>query len=177
MPKARRQPTIYAEQNAVRRLAIAREERAIPVRRLAEMLSAEGCPMHASAVSDTLNGSRRLSVDELVAFARVLEIPLALLVDPTTYAAEEMERLQARAQFATAAMEFADEYRARAQSGYERAVKALHNYWIQHPEGRPTIDANGQVNDLRKRNDYGIDKQKSELRRALDEAAARLQPE
>jgi hypothetical protein len=166
MPKARRLPTIYAEQTAVRRLAEARESRAIPIRRIAELLAEEGCPMHASAVSDTLNGSRRLSVDELVAFARVLQLSLTELVDPKAYAEGEISRLQNRAEFAVAAQEFAEEYLSSARSEYVNAVKALHTYWAQHPEGRPAGDAGDQV----RRSTRAIEKHKGRLRDAVKTA-------
>lgn len=166
MPKARRQSTIYAEQNAVRRLAAERDARAIPVRRLAEMLTDEGCPMHASAVSDTLNGARKLSVDELVAFARVLDVPLTELVEPRVYAQEEIARLQNRAEFATAAQEFASEFAAKADAEYKKAVSALHAYWAQHPEGRPEGSADDQI----RRGARAIDKHKDRLRDAVKNA-------
>ncbi|WP_158862009.1 helix-turn-helix domain-containing protein [Leifsonia sp. AG29] len=166
MPRAKRQPTIYAEQTAVRRLAEEREAQGISVRRLAELLSEEGCPMHASAVSDTLNGSRRLSVDELVAFARVLQVPLAQLVEPKAYAQEEIARLQNRAEYATAAWEFAQEFSAKADADYRRAVLALDSYWRQHPEGRPQGDPEGQI----RRGSRAIDRHKDRLRDAVKNA-------
>lgn len=173
MPKARRQPTIYAEQNAVQRLSDAREARAIPIRRLAEMLTEAGCPMHASAVSDTLNGSRRLSVDELVAFARVLDISLSQLVNPKAYAEKELERLHAQAQFEVALQEFATENLQRANERYTRAVSRQHEFWAQHPEARaPLTEDDGLVaRDARE-----IDVYKTHLKRAIDDAVARLQP-
>lgn len=122
--------------------------------------------MHASAVSDTLNGSRRLSVDELVAFARVLQVPLAQLVEPTAYAQEEIARLQNRAEYATAAEEFSREFREKAVEDYERAVLALHDYWRQHPEGRPEGDPEGQI----RRGTRAIDKHKDRLRDAVKHA-------
>lgn len=70
MPKR----TIQAERRAAERIDGERKRQGHTVRELSRLMGIEGCPIHPSAISEITSGDRRVSVDEVVAFARALNV-------------------------------------------------------------------------------------------------------
>lgn len=85
MPRPNPGRTIAAEQYLARRIKDERAARGWTLESVAARMKIEGCDIHSSAIYkiETANPPRRITVDELVAFSRVFDIPLDdLLSDP-----------------------------------------------------------------------------------------------
>lgn len=130
MPRPNAHRDIYAEGHLARRIAIEREKRGYSYEGLAERLTRVGCAINGSALYkiEKATPPRRITVDELVALARVFETPIEeLLLPPEVAASQELGHLfiawhEAR-DAAAAARETADESESR-----------LKRFVADHPE-------------------------------------------
>lgn len=88
MPRPTKNRDPFGERNVAARVALERERRSMTYEGLAKRMSDAGCKIHSSALYKIEKGDppRRITVTELLAFSKVLELPLAELVaDPRTY--------------------------------------------------------------------------------------------
>lgn len=88
MPRPMKNRDPFGERNVAQRVALERERRGMTYEGLAKRMTDAGCEIHPSALYKIEKGNppRRITVTELLAFATVLELPLAELVaDPETY--------------------------------------------------------------------------------------------
>ena len=94
MPRANQRRTIASEINLARRIAFEREHRDLSYEALAKMMTEAGCSMAGSAIFRIEKGDppRRVTVDELVALARVFDVPIDELLTPI----ELIEQRQAK---------------------------------------------------------------------------------
>jgi transcriptional regulator with XRE-family HTH domain len=84
VPRPNPPRTIHSERALAERIAHEREQRGWSYDGLAKRLTAAGCPIQASAVYKTEKGDppRRVTVDELVAYSEVFNIPVEQLLLP-----------------------------------------------------------------------------------------------
>jgi transcriptional regulator with XRE-family HTH domain len=84
MSRPNRPRSIASEANLARRISFEREHREWSYERLAQEMTAAGCPIQGSAIYKIEKGSppRRVTVDELVALATVLERDINDLLTP-----------------------------------------------------------------------------------------------
>ncbi len=99
MPRPNPPRRLFAEPHAAARVAIEREARSWSYEGMAKRLTDLGCPIQASAIFKIEKGKppRRITVDELVAFAKVFDLSVEeMLVDPARRLPAEMARLLER---------------------------------------------------------------------------------
>lgn len=110
----RRLSLVGSERALARRIKYERERRDISPSELARRMAALGCPMNQSGIWKIENGDppRRITVDELVAFSRVFQVPADDLLLP----AEVVRRHSVMA---------ALEALSQARLAYERASEDL----------------------------------------------------
>lgn len=91
VPRQNRPRSIGREEDLARRIAYERDLRGWSYAGLASRMTAAGCAIDPSALYKIENATprRRISVDELVALSRVLEIPMADLLVPPEIAADK----------------------------------------------------------------------------------------
>jgi transcriptional regulator with XRE-family HTH domain len=124
MPPRNPPRSMTGEKNLADRIAFERELRHWSYEALAQRMTEIGCPMNQSAIYKIEKGEprRRITVDELLAFAQVLELDVQELLAPTSV---EGGREQARLWLAwKQAQQEADAALDRlheARSAYERA--------------------------------------------------------
>lgn len=85
MPRPNQARTVLAEDNVAERVRVEREGREWSYEGMAKRVTDAGCPINASALHriETARPRRKISVDELVAFARVFRMtPAEMLVPP-----------------------------------------------------------------------------------------------
>lgn len=84
MPRPNKARTLGSERTLAQRVAHERETRGLTYERLAEKMTEAGCPIQPSAIYKIEKGDppRRVTVDELVAFANVFERPLDDMLVP-----------------------------------------------------------------------------------------------
>jgi transcriptional regulator with XRE-family HTH domain len=84
VPRVNPNRSLANEENLARRIAHEREARGWSYEGIAERLTRAGYPIHASAVFKIEKGkpARRVTVDELVGFATVFEIPIGDMLEP-----------------------------------------------------------------------------------------------
>ena len=112
--------TIAAEANLADRIRMEREARSLTNEGLAKLMTDAGCSMHGSAIHKIENGEprRRISVDELVAFASVFETSVEELLTPVELLRKErakqvVEEVEAaRTKMVDAAAALVDAYAA-----------------------------------------------------------------
>jgi transcriptional regulator with XRE-family HTH domain len=75
--------SIGAEEKLARRIADERNLRGWTYERIAEAMTAAGCPIQGSAIFKIERGEprRKINVDELVALSRIWAIPVGKLLD------------------------------------------------------------------------------------------------
>jgi hypothetical protein len=99
MPRPNPNRTIGGERVLARRIAEEREARDWTLEMLSRRMEAVGCPLHTSAIFKIETGDkktgklRRITVDELVAFASVFEISMEDLVTPGALRDRRLRRL------------------------------------------------------------------------------------
>src|SRR4051812_45791471 len=96
MPRPNQPRSIASEVALARRLAYEREKRNMSYEGLASRMAKVGCPIQPSALYkvEKSDPPRRITVDELVAFSRVFEIPVEQpLLPPEVAATEELANL------------------------------------------------------------------------------------
>ncbi len=84
MPRPNRDRTVQAEENLARRVAFEREARGWTYEGTAKRMTNVGCPIQSTAIYKIEKGQprRRISVDELVAFAKVFEFEIEEMLMP-----------------------------------------------------------------------------------------------
>jgi transcriptional regulator with XRE-family HTH domain len=84
MPRPNRARSIGIEDELVIKIGTLRRRRDWSYEELARRMDAQGCPMSASSLHRIEQGNPRrpVSVDELVAFSRVFETPVDVLIAP-----------------------------------------------------------------------------------------------
>ena len=84
MPRPNPLRSMASEDNLARRIAYERERREWTYEGLAQRMTDAGCPIQGSAIYKTEKGrpQRRITVDELVALARVFAVDVADLLTP-----------------------------------------------------------------------------------------------
>ncbi len=94
MPRPNRPRTVAAEDNLARRIAFEREARGWTYDGTAKRMTNLGCPIQSTAIYKIEKGEprRRISVDELVAFARVFELDVEELLIPVDVALNDAAR-------------------------------------------------------------------------------------
>lgn len=100
MPRPMKNRDPFGERNVAARVAIERDRRGMTYEGLAKRMADAGCEIHSSALYKIEKGDppRRITVTELLAFSKVLELPLAELVaDPSTYLPRHVYELVDRA--------------------------------------------------------------------------------
>ena len=103
MPKVSREQGTGAEANLARRIQHERERRKLSYEALAQLVTAAGCKIQGSAIYkiEKATPPRRITVDELTAFADVFDVSVSELLKPLELvqqeiASELLERMQAR---------------------------------------------------------------------------------
>jgi transcriptional regulator with XRE-family HTH domain len=84
LPRPNRGRSIASEANLAKRIAYEREWRGLSYEGLATLMTEHGCAIRGSAIYKIEKGDppRRVTVDELVALARVFEVTVDELLDP-----------------------------------------------------------------------------------------------
>jgi transcriptional regulator with XRE-family HTH domain len=84
VPRPNRGRSIASEANLAKRIAYERGSRGLSYEALASLMTEHGCPMRGSALYKIEKGDppRRITVDELVALGRVLDVDLDELLVP-----------------------------------------------------------------------------------------------
>ena len=84
MPRPNRDRTVLAEENLARRVAFEREARGWTYEGTAKRMTNIGCPIQPTAIYKIEKGEprRRISVDELVAFAKVFDFEVQEMLMP-----------------------------------------------------------------------------------------------
>ncbi len=84
MPRPNRERSVLAEENLARRVAFEREARGWTYEGTAKRMTNIGCPIQSTAIYKIEKGQprRRISVDELVAFAKVFDFPVEEMLMP-----------------------------------------------------------------------------------------------
>ncbi len=137
MPRQNRPRSIGREQGLARRIGYEREQRGWSYAGLASRMTSVGCAIDQSALYKIENATprRRISVDEMVALARVFGLGLDdLLVPPEIVADSEAVRLLG-------------EYRA-ARAAVEDAWFALARHAASHPRVAALLEAQTTEDDL-----------------------------
>lgn len=94
--------SLYSEESVARRVAQERERRGWSYEGLAQRMTDAGCPINQSAIYKIERGTksrtgepgppRRITVDELVAFSTVFDVPIGDLLLPPDLVAQEEAR-------------------------------------------------------------------------------------
>ena len=99
MPRPNPARAVIAERHLAERIAYERGKRDWSLERLAIKVTQAGCPLQGSAIYKIESGNppRRITVDELVAFASVFEMPVEQLLQPVAIAQSEEIQVVAKA--------------------------------------------------------------------------------
>lgn len=159
MPRPNPARTIDSERALARRIAYEREKEDMTYDGLAARMTSVGCPIQGSAIYKIEKAGRRITVDELVAFALVFKTSVANLLKPVEHVMyKEIEKLEAEDDAAWrdlyGAVERVVEAMLARAALYERAVegddealvRAVHAYWDDRSQPRVTA-APGQVRE------------------------------
>jgi transcriptional regulator with XRE-family HTH domain len=122
--------SIASEQSLARRIAFERERRIPPMtyEGLASRMTNAGCAIQPSGIYKIEKAGRRITVDELVAFAQVFGVPVEhLLLPPELVAADEVAEI-------VTAWSRAQEAAISAQQEEEEAWGRVRAWFEQHPE-------------------------------------------
>lgn len=94
MPRPNQPRSIAGESALARRIAQEREAKGMSFRALAIQMEHRGCPINSSALLRIEKGERRITVDELLAFAEVFGVPVErMLLAPELAAREDLIKL------------------------------------------------------------------------------------
>lgn len=129
MPRPNRPRAIAAEKALARRIAWEREDRGWSYAGVAKRMETAGCPINQSALYKIENGDppRRISVDELVALAKVMDLSLDDLLVPPDLREERKAR------------ELIGKWRD-AQLAADLAFQDVASYAVKHPQLAPLIE-------------------------------------
>lgn len=134
MPRPNRPRSIASEQALARRLAFERERKGMSYDGLASRMTKAGCPIQASGLYKIEKAGRRITVDELVAFSHVFDIPIEkLLLPPELAAGEVFTDLMV-------AWNRKRESAAAAQAEESEAWQRMRNYIDEHPEVAEVVE-------------------------------------
>jgi hypothetical protein len=139
--QSKRVDLLASEDALARRIAFEREERAWSTGGLADQMTKAGCPMNQSAVWKIENGEprRKITVDELLGFAKVFDLPVEeLLVAPELIPHRQAQRLCSRWIYEFNQFE-------NALSRCERARERLAGHLDTHPDAADALGT--QVGD------------------------------
>lgn len=143
MPRPNPPRDIYAEEYLAQRIQMERERRGWSYEGLAKRMTDAGCPINQSALYKVEQGQprRRITVDELVAMARVFETSVEdLLVDPKLLALREVvpllaewrdlksRRYRVLEEIRTRQAEIEEEVRQMAADAPE-VIETIRSYW------------------------------------------------
>jgi transcriptional regulator with XRE-family HTH domain len=135
MPRPNQPRSIASEHSLARRIAYEREKRGMSYEGLASRMTRVGCPIQASGVYkiERADPPRRITVDELVAFAEVFATPVQdLLLPPEMAGKQHLIDLWARWEVARVESSGALEREGRAWT-------AVRDYVAEHPELSPAL--------------------------------------
>jgi transcriptional regulator with XRE-family HTH domain len=99
MPRPNPERELFAEPFVAARVALERETRGWSYEGLAKRMTDVGCPIQASAIYkiEKATPRRRITVDELVAFAKVFDLSVEeLMVDPAQAMSRQIAQLLER---------------------------------------------------------------------------------
>lgn len=136
MPRPNQPRSIASEQALARRIAHERERRGWSYDGLASRMTKAGCAIQSSAIYkiEKSDPPRRITVDELVAFAEVFAVPVQnLLLPPEVAAKEELVEL-------LTAWEIARRKSAEAKEAEEGAWGSLTDYVGANPDVEETLE-------------------------------------
>ena len=131
MPRPNQLRSIASEKALARRVAHERESRGMSYEGLASRMTKAGCPIQASAIYkiEKADPPRRITVDELVAFAQVFGVPVEqLLLPPEAAVSKELGAFLLR-------WHTAQQAALAARDEAEEAWDALKAYIERHREG------------------------------------------
>ena len=171
MPRTNPARSLFSEDELARRVALEREQRGWTYEGMARRMTAAGCPINQSALYKIEKGTkrkdgepgpaRRITVDELVAMARVFGLPVEQLLLPAEVAAvKDVGDLLRAWRAAADAAEAADD-------AAEEAWADLLGYVQAHPEVESGLP------ELLQR--WAVDAYETYSPQVQDEAAAYLQ--
>lgn len=137
MPRPNQPRSIASEQALARRIAIEREKRGWSYDGLASRMTQAGCAIQSSAIYkiEKSDPPRRITVDELVGFSEVFNIPVGNILMPPEIAARE-----ALIELLTD-WEMARRSAAEAKSAEDEAWTRLVEYIAEDPEIEPALES------------------------------------
>lgn len=130
MPRPNPQRTIASEQSLARRIQYERETRGMSYEGLALRMTKAGCPINASGLYkiEKADPPRRITVDELVALARVFQTDIGELLQPPEKVLDrELLRLMRKM------MDALDQTLA-ADENYKKALREFAEFVADHPD-------------------------------------------
>jgi transcriptional regulator with XRE-family HTH domain len=127
--------SIGAEANVGKRIARQRELRGWTLDDLSRRMAAAECPIQPSGIYKTEQGSRRIVVDELLAYARVFDLTVEELLAPIDVEVEH--------QVETLAVEWGRNRTLARQLDHRIAdiEAAMQKLYREHPEVRTSLEA------------------------------------
>lgn len=137
MPRPNPPRAIGGERDLARRIGHERESRGMTYEGLAALMTKAGCPIQPSAIYkiEKAEPPRRITVDELVAFAEVFAVPVQnLLLPPELAARDDLVQL-------IAAWDNGRRAVAAAQEEERAAWAGLEAFAAGHPEMAETLEA------------------------------------
>lgn len=94
MPRPNQPRSIASEANVAEWITLERKRHRLSYEELAKLMTAVGCPLAGTAIYRVEKGDppRRITVDELVAFAKVFDTEVAVLLSPVDIARKKRGR-------------------------------------------------------------------------------------
>src|SRR2546423_344914 len=80
MPRRNPLRSVQGESNVARRVSYERDRRGLNYEALARAMTEAGCPIRGTAIRRIEDGERKVTVDELIAFAEVFDTSIADMV-------------------------------------------------------------------------------------------------
>ncbi len=138
MPRPNPPRSLQSEANLARRIARERERLGMTYEGAAKRMTDAGCPIQPSAIYkiEKAQPPRRISVDELVAFAAVFGVPVHdLLMPPEVVFHKEFKALAAEYEAARNDLGAAWERANAATAALRELAVASNEEWRQLPQG------------------------------------------
>ncbi|WGH91435.1 helix-turn-helix transcriptional regulator [Auritidibacter ignavus] len=123
MPITYKTRLIEAEQRVAERVRELREAKGLSYHALAAQMKAVGCEIYPSAIQKTEKAGRRITVDELVGYARALNVSINELLgqNPQTEKLKESQR-----QAHQNALQFLDNLRDQLEHDHQQTMVNLY---------------------------------------------------
>lgn len=137
MPRPNKPRAVFAESNVAKRVALERKRANLTYEQLAQRMKALGCPIQVSALHKIEKGNppRRITVDEMVAFAQAFGLTLnEIAADPASLVRSEARDLQEHATIALSASLDAKRASDEYFDEYVGAMDALVQLTAGHPD-------------------------------------------